>query len=101
MVHLGDALPWDPHIHLVMFVHRVRGLTPGLYAFERSPILHTRLQAVMHASFVWTRVPACPEHLRLFLLTEGDFRSVAAGELPAGNRGRWRVQPGHACRLWR
>ncbi len=30
-----DALPWPPHIHLGLFVHRVRGLAPGLYCFGK------------------------------------------------------------------
>src|SRR5262249_24778584 len=28
-----DLLPWRPHLHLALFVHRVRGLAPGLYLF--------------------------------------------------------------------
>ena len=30
-----DLLPWAPLIHAAVFVHRVRGLAPGLYLFER------------------------------------------------------------------
>jgi nitroreductase len=72
-----DVLPWEPAIHAGLFVHRVRGLTPGLYAFERSSTIHSRLQSAMRASFAWTRVQGCPEHLRLFLLAEGDYRRAA------------------------
>src|SRR5690606_31722935 len=28
-----DAIGWPPHIHLLVFVHRVDGFVPGLYAF--------------------------------------------------------------------
>jgi SagB-type dehydrogenase family enzyme len=31
-----DLLPWAPRLQLVLFVHRVEGLTPGLYALPRS-----------------------------------------------------------------
>ena len=30
-----DLLPWQPLVHAAVFVHRVRGLEPGLYIFER------------------------------------------------------------------
>jgi SagB-type dehydrogenase family enzyme len=72
-----DALPWEPQIHVGLFVHRVRGLAPGLYLFERSPLIHERLKAAFRTSFAWTPIAGCPEHLRLFLLEEGDFRSCA------------------------
>ena len=32
-----DAIDWPPHIHLLLFVHRVDGLTPGVYAYLRDP----------------------------------------------------------------
>ena len=32
-----DALPWRPRIHLGLFVHRVNGLSPGLYMLARDP----------------------------------------------------------------
>jgi len=33
----GMSLPWEPAIHLVLFVHRVDGLAPGLYMLVRDP----------------------------------------------------------------
>ena len=32
-----DAMPWRPRIHLGLFVHRVNGLSPGLYVLARDP----------------------------------------------------------------
>jgi hypothetical protein len=32
-----DVWPYDPAIHLMLFVHRVEGLTPGLYFLARDP----------------------------------------------------------------
>lgn len=72
-----DVLPWVPRIHAGIFVHRVRGLEPGLYAFERSESVHKRLRAAMHDDFLWARPKSCPEHLRLFLLMDLDLRNAA------------------------
>ena len=44
-----DALPWGPCLHLGLFVHRVRGLEPGLYLFEREPADHEAFDAVVLA----------------------------------------------------
>ena len=73
-----DALPWEPAIHLVLFVHRVDGLAPGLYMLARNPAKVDSLRPAMHPQFAWTSPPGCPEDLPLFLLEEGDARSVAA-----------------------
>lgn len=72
-----DLLPWPPQLHLGVFVHRVNGLTPGLYLFERDPGIHERLRAKLRPTFHWERPADCPEHLRLYLLERGDFRRVA------------------------
>jgi len=32
-----DAIPWEPAIHFGLFVHRVDGIEPGLYALARDP----------------------------------------------------------------
>ncbi len=69
-----DALPWPPHIHLGLFVHRVRGLAPGLYCFERDAAVHGRLRKALRESFLWTRPESCPDHLRLFCLYLADLR---------------------------
>ena len=72
-----DVLPWPPHLHLGLFVHRVRGLKPGLYLFERSAAVHDALHAACRPEFAWSAVAGCPEHLRLFLLAEGDYREAS------------------------
>ncbi|MGB7220603.1 MAG: SagB/ThcOx family dehydrogenase, partial [Vicinamibacterales bacterium] len=40
-----DALWWTPRIHLALFVHRVDGVAPGLYALVRSAAAVDRLKA--------------------------------------------------------
>ncbi len=73
-----DAIPWRPRIHLGLFVHRVDGLSPGLYALPRDPDKIEILKEVMHPGFRWQNVPACPPGLPLYLLQEGDCRALAA-----------------------
>lgn len=72
-----DMLPWEPLIHLALFVHRVRGLTPGLYVFERNAAVHERLRAAFKPDFRWQRPARCPGHLRLFMMAEADCRRAA------------------------
>jgi SagB-type dehydrogenase family enzyme len=73
-----DALPWKPRVHLGLFVHRVRGLPPGLYALARDPDKVEALRAAMRREFLWRRPAACPPGLHLYLLAEGDCRALAA-----------------------
>lgn len=84
-----DAIPWRPRIHLGLFVHRVDGLAPGLYALVRDPDKVEILKAVMGAEFCWQRVPECPPGLPLYLLQEGDCRALAStvscGQVIAGD----------------
>jgi SagB-type dehydrogenase family enzyme len=72
-----DAIPWRPRIHLGLFVHRVRGHPPGLYALARDPGRAGAFRAAM-GRFPWVRPPGCPPGLPLFLLEKGDFRALAA-----------------------
>ena len=72
-----DAIPWRPRIHTGLFVHRVDGLAPGIYALVRDPDKIDTLKRVMHAEFCWQRVPDCPPALPLYLLQEGDCRALA------------------------
>ena len=73
------ALPWKPSIHLAIFVHRVRDLTPGLYLLVRDPAERAVLQAEMNPDFVWQQPESCPETLPLYLLQAGDHRQTAQG----------------------
>ena len=73
-----DTIPWRPRIHLGLFVHRVHGLPPGLYALARDPDKVEALRAIMQRDFLWQRPPGCPPGLPLFLLQHGDCRALAA-----------------------
>jgi nitroreductase len=71
------TLPWRPCVDLLLFVHRVRDLTPGLYVLLRDPQRQEALQSSMDSGFVWQRPEACPSSLPLFFLAEGDARPAA------------------------
>jgi hypothetical protein len=72
-----DAIPWAPTIHLGLFVHRVDGVEPGLYALARDVAKVEKLKRAMHAHFSWETPPRCPAELPLFLLECGDARTLA------------------------
>jgi SagB-type dehydrogenase family enzyme len=73
-----DAIPWRPRIHLGLFVHRVEGVPPGLYALARDPNKLAALKEVMRREFSWQHLLSCPSGLPLYLLQEGDCRALAA-----------------------
>ena len=73
-----DSIPWRPRIHLGLFVHRVNGLPPGLYALARDAAKLDALREIMRPEFLWQRPPSCPTGLSLYLLREGDYRALAA-----------------------
>ena len=73
-----DALPWRPRIHLGLFVHRVNDLPPGLYVLARDPEKVETLRQAMRREFLWLRPPSCPDGLPLYLLKEGNCRTLAA-----------------------
>lgn len=80
----AEKLPWDawplpPRLHLVLFVHRVDGLEPGLYALPRHTDGLALMQSAMGPGLEWLslqdRVPGLP----LYRLLAGDMRKVARG----------------------
>jgi SagB-type dehydrogenase family enzyme len=71
------ALPWRPRIDLLLFVHRVESVPPGLYILLRDPARKETLQGLMMPGFAWTLPGGCPASLPLFLLEAGDARRVA------------------------
>jgi len=72
-----DAIPWSPAIHFVLFVHRVDGIEPGLYALVRDPGKLETLKKSMHAHFAWEVPLGCPGNLPLYVLERGDARALA------------------------
>jgi nitroreductase len=73
-----SLLPWDPMVHLVLFLHRVDDLDKGLYVLVRDRSETEQLtQAMLRQRFVWEKPAACPEDLDLYLLAKGDARLAA------------------------
>ncbi len=72
-----DAIAWEPRIHLVLFVHRVEGLAPGLYLFLRNEHVEAKLHTELSAEFQWLPVPDCPAHFSLFRMLSADAQNAA------------------------
>lgn len=64
-----DALGTESRIGLVLFVHRVEGLQPGLYLLPRVPRLAALLDENLNRAFLRAPVENAPPHLDLQLLT--------------------------------
>jgi nitroreductase len=71
------ALPWHPLVHLILFVHRVEGLMPGLYALVRNHQQKEALRAAIADNLDWEKPPSCPPGLELYRLSAGDVRAEA------------------------
>ncbi len=65
---------WPPKIHLFIFVHRVEGLAPGVYALPRDNNALEPLQAATLAEFDWQKVS---EAIPLYHLYSGECRQTA------------------------
>jgi len=75
----SDCAPFDvglgdPSLHLFIFVHRVEGLTPGLYFFIRNDKSIDPIKDLTRSKFVWEPVE---NNFPLFLLEKGVFRQQA------------------------
>jgi SagB-type dehydrogenase family enzyme len=84
----GDRVPFKTLgppacVHLGLFVHRVEGLSPGLYFLVRSPEQLSKLRAAMRSEFLWEKPGGCPDSLPLYHLLTGDCRQVA-GQVSCG-----------------
>jgi SagB-type dehydrogenase family enzyme len=69
------ALPWQPRIHLALFVHRVEDLEPGLYWLSRDQKALARAQGALRSEFRWDEVEA---DFPLYQLHGGNVRGLAA-----------------------
>lgn len=74
--------PWDQNqgrsrLHLLLFVHRVDGLAPGLYLLAAHRDGAEDLQPMMRPDFTWERPDDCPGHLSCHQLISADARNAA------------------------
>lgn len=72
------ALLGRPRVHLLLFVHRVDGVQPGLYLLLRDRARREAVAASIHADFEWTPVATGALELPLYLLEQADTRQAAA-----------------------
>lgn len=73
----GQA-PAPARVHLLFFVHRVEGLSSGVYALPRRDDALPDLRAALRSEFQWASVANCPSHLPLYHLITADARRSAA-----------------------
>ena len=71
-----DGFPFPARILLCLFVHRVDGIQPGVYALLRDPARLEVLRAACRDDLSWIRFPW--NDLPFYQLLLGDFRHVAA-----------------------
>jgi hypothetical protein len=74
---LGGNCPWDllgtpPLVHLVLFVHRVEGLTPGVYALTRDAAAARAWRQSMRPEFLWEPYGGAALREYLWLLLPAD-----------------------------
>ena len=70
------AIDFPGRIHLCLFVHRIDGLSPGLYVLMRDEARLDAFRAACHDGFAWTRVKS--SGMPLYALALGDCREAAA-----------------------
>lgn len=71
------ALPWAPAVDLLLFVHRVGGLAPGLYLLARDAARLPRLRGQLAAGAGWEAAEGAPAGLPLVRLQAADARDAA------------------------
>ncbi len=71
-----DSFPFPARTLLCLFVHRVDGLQPGVYALMRDPARLEAFRAGCRDDFSWSAISRT--NLPLYELMLGDFRQVAA-----------------------
>jgi SagB-type dehydrogenase family enzyme len=69
-----DCRQSAPKVNLFLFVHRVEGLAPGLYALVRDAEQLPALKAATAANFLWQ---LCHDSLPFYLLHSGDLKQIA------------------------
>ncbi len=69
------TIDFPARIHLCLFVHRIDGLSPGLYVLMRDETRTDAFRTACHDGFDWTRVES--SSMPLYALALGDCRQAA------------------------
>jgi SagB-type dehydrogenase family enzyme len=72
-----DAWPFPPRLHLVLFVHRVTGLEPGMYLWLRAPTDEETLRHAFRSVSDWEVLADLASTVPLRRLGRGDLRDFA------------------------
>lgn len=77
-----DTAPWDiwgfePRVHLVLFVHRVDGVEPGMYLLARDTTAPERLRNLLRPEYLWKKPENAPSHLPLYQLVASQSAKAA------------------------
>jgi SagB-type dehydrogenase family enzyme len=72
-----DAWPFPPRLNLVLMVHRVTGLEPGLYLWLRTPADTDALRRAFGTNLNWEAATDSAITTPLFRLGRGDFRDFS------------------------
>lgn len=72
---LFSAFPWPAALTLVLFVHRVEGIAPGLYALQRDADVAKRLREACSSTLEWA--PVDLDGLPLFRLRDASVEREA------------------------
>lgn len=68
----------EPSVHLLIFVHRVSGMDPGLYFFVRDEGHLEEIKLRCRTDFRWEKFDAISRPVGFYLLKRGDFRNEGA-----------------------
>jgi len=71
------AWPHRPRVHLILFVHRVKSVIPGIYILVREKSMVPLLRKALRQDAEWATVSGAPQHLCLFRLFSTDAREVS------------------------
>lgn len=72
-----DVWPFAPRLHLVLFVHRVTGLEPGMYIWLRAPADEETLRQAFHNISDWEVLADLSPAVPLRRFGRGDLRDFA------------------------
>ena len=64
-------------IQLILFVHRVEGISPGVYCLIRDPGALDALKTQMDGQFSWKKPETCPAEIPLYCLVKGDAKEFS------------------------
>jgi|AZIJ01.1.fsa_nt_gi SagB-type dehydrogenase family enzyme len=78
----SELPPWSAQtapgrIHIVVFVHSVEGLAPGLYAMPRRRAALDTMKAELREDLLWEVVDNAPTHLPFYRLVKANARRAA------------------------